>query len=257
MRGSRSFTTSAAFAICAWLAFAPAAHADVQLSLHNGRVTLVAKDATLRQILAEWARVGKTKVVNLEKIPGGPLTLELHDVPEGEALDILLRTLSGYIVAPRAALVADASMFDSISVLPTVAAAPTRTVAPPPIAAPFAPPPQVFTQTEGDQNGGQPGVVRPPTFAPFPGQPSVQPGNTMVRPVLPVVRPGVMPTPVNPTETFQPQPTPTFQAPAPPTIPPAGGQAAPGAIGVAAPGMIAPATSQPGQVPQPQRPPGD
>ncbi len=255
MRDLRSFT-SAAFALCACLAFASSAHADVQLSVRNGRVTLVAKDATLRQILTEWARVGKTKIVNLEKIPGGPLTLELHDVPEGEALDILLRTLSGYIVAPRASasLVADASVYESISVMPTVAAAPTRAAAPPPAPPPFAAPPQVFTQTEVDQGNGQPGVVRPPTFNPFPGQPSPQQGNVSVRPVLPVVRPGAVPPQPNPNDTFQQQPVPTFQPPVPAATP---GAAAP--IGVSAPGMIAPSpgTSQPGQSAQPQRPPGD
>ena len=50
----------------------------------------MAKDATVRQILAEWARVGQTKIVNVERIPGGPLTLELNNVPEAQALDILL-----------------------------------------------------------------------------------------------------------------------------------------------------------------------
>ncbi|PYQ78964.1 MAG: hypothetical protein DMG03_26995 [Acidobacteria bacterium] len=38
-----------------------AAFAEVQLTLQNGRVSIVAKDATVRQILTEWARVG-TKV---------------------------------------------------------------------------------------------------------------------------------------------------------------------------------------------------
>ena len=63
-----------AFALCACLAVAPAARAEVQFSIRNGRVTIVAKDATIRQILAEWARVGKTKIVNAERIPGGPIT---------------------------------------------------------------------------------------------------------------------------------------------------------------------------------------
>ena len=98
-----SLTKCVTFALFASLAIAPAARADVQLTLRNGRVTLVARDATLRQILTEWARVGKTTIVNVEKIPGGPLTLELRDVPESEALDILLRTLSGYLAAPRPA----------------------------------------------------------------------------------------------------------------------------------------------------------
>src|SRR5256885_4954198 len=81
---------------------AAAASADVQLSMQNGRVTIVAKDASVRQILTEWARVGHTKIVNIERIPGGPMTLELRNVPESQALEVLLRTLSGYIAAPRA-----------------------------------------------------------------------------------------------------------------------------------------------------------
>ena len=225
--------------------------------LFRSRVTLVAKDATLRQILSEWARVGKLKVVNLERIPGGPLTLELRDVPEGEALDILLRTLSGYIVAPRTTPIADASVYDSISVMPTIATPATRTaaVAPPP-PAPFTPPGAFLPNGDDDQNAGP--IVRPPVFAP--GQPiTQQPGGppaNVVRPVLPVVRPGIVPAqPNNPNDVQQP-PMP-FQNP-PTAFPPAGGQAAPGAIGVSTPGMIAPApASQPGQVPQPQRPPGD
>ena len=52
-----------------------AAFADVQLTLQNGRVSIVAKDATVRQILTEWARVGKTQILNVDKIPGAPLTL--------------------------------------------------------------------------------------------------------------------------------------------------------------------------------------
>src|SRR5437867_431334 len=67
--------------------------ADVQLTMQNGRVTVVAKDATLRQILSEWARVGQTKIVNGDRIPGGPLTIELRDVPEEQALKTLLRAI--------------------------------------------------------------------------------------------------------------------------------------------------------------------
>src|SRR5712672_1064912 len=108
----RSSLRTVALAISAWLAMAPAARAEVQFSIRNGRVTIVAKDATVRQIMAEWARVGKTKIVNAERIPGGPITLELKDVSEQEALDVLLRALSGYITAPRVQLAADASMYD-------------------------------------------------------------------------------------------------------------------------------------------------
>ena len=65
----------AGFTLLALAAFVPAASADVELSIHDGRVTIVAKDATVRQILTEWARVGRTKIVNVERIPGGPMTL--------------------------------------------------------------------------------------------------------------------------------------------------------------------------------------
>jgi len=110
----RTVLRTVAFAVVASLALAVPARADVQLTLRNGRVTLIAKDATVRQILAEWARVGKTKIVNAERVPGGPMTIELRDV--------LLRSLSGYLAAPRTtATPADASVFDSIAVMPTVA----------------------------------------------------------------------------------------------------------------------------------------
>src|SRR5436190_18429011 len=139
----RSALRTAALAHSASLAHALPATAEIQLTLHNGRVTLIARDATVRQILAEWARVGTTRILNAERIPGGPLTLELKDVPEAEALDVLLRTLSGYIAAPRVALgPADASLYDSIAVMPTVASAAVRPAAGPSNApAQFSPPP--------------------------------------------------------------------------------------------------------------------
>src|SRR5438445_9814327 len=98
------------------------AFADVHLTMQNGRVSIVARDATVRQILTEWARVGQTKIVNVERIPGGSMTLELADVPEGQALDVLLRGVSGYMAAPRATAIASLSIFDRVIVMPTSAA---------------------------------------------------------------------------------------------------------------------------------------
>src|SRR5262245_1436035 len=91
------------FGVAALLVASSAAFAEVHVTMQNGRVSVVAKDATVRQILTEWARVGQTKIVNVERIPGGPITLELTNVPEAQALEVLLRSLSGYITAPRAA----------------------------------------------------------------------------------------------------------------------------------------------------------
>src|SRR5262247_2461091 len=113
----------AGFTLLVVMAMAPAASADVQLSIRDGRVTIVAKDATVRQILIEWARVGRTKIVNVERIPGGPVTLELTNVPEEQALEVLLRSLSGYIAAPRPIAVENLSQFDRIVIMPTLASA--------------------------------------------------------------------------------------------------------------------------------------
>ena len=75
---------------------------ELVLSFKDGRVTLKATDVSLRQILNEWARLGQTRMVGLEKLTGSSLTLELTDVPEKQALEILLRSVAGYIAAPRA-----------------------------------------------------------------------------------------------------------------------------------------------------------
>src|SRR5712664_1693320 len=102
---------------------ASTAFAEVKVSMQDGRVFIVAKDATVRQILTEWARVGQTKIVNVERIPGSPVTLELDNVTEAQALDVLLRSLSGYITAPRAVGAANLSYYDRIIIMPTLASA--------------------------------------------------------------------------------------------------------------------------------------
>ncbi len=254
-----------ALASSVWLALAPVARAEVQVSIRNGRVSIVAKDATVRQILVEWARVGKTRVVNVERIPGGPMTIELKNVSEAEALDVLLRSLSGYMAAPRlVAASADVSTYDSIVVMPTTAAAAPRTAAAPSNApAAFAP---VADVSLDDQPDAQPQPVRPggatpvrgPIFANFP-QPQAGngnangSGNNNPRPMLPIVRPGAQAGVQNNNgDAGQAQPPIGLQPPAAPSAAP---RSAPGLGAVSAPGMIAPApaSSQPGQVAQPQQ----
>src|SRR6478672_2787599 len=137
------------FAAAACLIGTSTASADVRLTMHDGRVSIVAKDATVRQILTEWARVGQTRIVNVERIPGGPVTLELDNVTEMRALEILLRPLSGFIAAPRAVAAANLSDYDRIIIMPTLADA--RPALPAPAAAPaaasaaatFTPPPVI------------------------------------------------------------------------------------------------------------------
>jgi hypothetical protein len=218
-------------------AVASAASAEVRVTVANGRVTIVAKDATLRQILAEWARVGQVKIVNLERIPGGPVTLELPDMPEAQALDVLLRSISGYIAAPREVAVANASQFDRIVVVPTLAAPrpaasamaqPTFAPQQPPMAGP--PDDDVDDERPAPPVGG-PGAMpqRGPVFNPFPQPQVVNPQQPNAYPQMPAGEPSAAPSPTN--------------------VPTGGG--------VAVPGMIVAPPPQPGQiVPPPTKRPG-
>ena len=169
------------------LGAASTASADVQLTMQNGRVSVVAKDATVRQILTEWARVGHTKIVNVERLPGGPMTIELHNVTESQALEILLRAMSGYIAAPRPVETTNAanlSRFDRIIVMPTLASArPAVASTPPPVYQQQAP--QQFMQQpqpaddDADDEQPAPNVMVPqrgPVFNTFPAQQPQFPG---------------------------------------------------------------------------------
>ncbi len=137
---SRTLSSAAALFV---FALAPASAQTVSLEFDHGQVSLRAQNAPIRMILAEWARLGGTQIVNGEGITGAPVTLELTGVPERQALDVLLRQVSGYIVGPRHASSEHASEFDRIVILPTSSAprnlpAPAATFAAP--AAPAMPP---------------------------------------------------------------------------------------------------------------------
>lgn len=237
---------TALLGVAALLVAVSSASADVHLTMANGRVSLVAKDATVRQILAEWARVGQTRIVNMERVPGGPVTLELTNVPESQALEVLLRSLSGYITAPRPVDAANLSRFDRIIIMPTLASARPATSSPPPPVFqqnPQFPPPQQAADDDTDDEKPAPNVPVPnqpprgPVFNSFP-QPQVVNPQT-----APMTQPG-----------NQPQQAPAGQqtpagAPSPKPVAPYGG--------VAVPGMVAPPPpQQPGQPGQPVRRPG-
>jgi len=200
---------------------APAFAGDLKLSMQGGRVTILANDVSLRQILQEWARVGQTTIVNIEKVSSPNLTIQLVNIPERDALDILLRSASGYIAAPRPVVNANAAVFDRITIMatsrpPSVAAGavPPPTFQRPPtpidddepinVAMPQAPPQSPATmQYPGIGPNGLPvnpnqpmGPVTSPTpgplTAPRPGalpQPNLPPG--VPNPYqTPIVRPG-------------------------------------------------------------------
>ncbi len=172
-------------AAAALVALLPAsASADVSLQLRDGRVTLVARRASLQQVLGEWARQGHTRIVNLERLGGPALTLQLTDVPEQKALAILLRSAAGYIAAPRPVAMAGASMYDRILILPTSTAAMAAPPAARPriaVAPPIMPDPTELANGEGeDPNAAEespqpdPQQHQPPVFTPPNAQPPAQ-----------------------------------------------------------------------------------
>jgi hypothetical protein len=191
----------------------PASAQVLSIEFQNGRVRLVAENVTVGRILGEWGRLGGTTIVNGDRIPGGPVSLLLTDVPERQALDVVLRGAAGYMVAARDATIPGRSVFDRILVLPTTARAPSAASspapqAPPPLEedSPFAedpnqPPPGFPAALRGRGQPAGPGAPpnqrpvqpedddapEPPPQAPTRGNPfGVRPGTT---------RPGIIATP--------------------------------------------------------------
>jgi hypothetical protein len=111
----RALSVVTLLALLATPAFAQA----VKIEFRDGRVNLSAQNAPIRTILAEWARLGGTKIINGERVTGAPVTLELTGVPERQAIDVLLRGTAGYIVGARTAAGTGASAFDRILIVAT------------------------------------------------------------------------------------------------------------------------------------------
>lgn len=188
------------FLIPALLALPAAASAgELRLTIQNGLVTLIADDVPLSAILAEWARVGKTQIVNGDKITT-PVSLRIVDTPERRALDIVLRAASGYMVAERPTPVADASAFARIMILPT--SRPPANSGPMTAPPAFVPRPQAppLTPDMDDEEPMPPGVMPHPQPAPGeeqPAPPQTTPGmpNSPNSPATTAPRPGQLPPP--------------------------------------------------------------
>jgi hypothetical protein len=136
------------------LCCAGSAGAQVTLEFHDGLVNLNAQNAPLRTILNEWARLGGTQVVNADRLTGSPVTLQLTDVPETQALDIILRGTAGYIAGQRtSASATNQSLLDRIMVVPTAGTANVVAARPAtPQAPPFQQIAQPFVQPDPDDN---------------------------------------------------------------------------------------------------------
>ncbi len=192
------------------------ASAEVKVTMKEGLVSISAKNATVTQILSEWARVGQTRIINAERVTGGPLTLELTDVSELQALDVLLRGAGGYVIAGRAVPSANTSQFDRILIVP-----PSANVARPPAAAAAA-----------AQPAFQPPRMIAPQLPADPDEPGPPP-NAMSEPVrFPQVRPAGLAPPAMAPTTPPPDATPAWRTPSSP-------------FGTARPGMVVPAPAPP------------
>lgn len=114
----------AAWAIAVAMVLSAGASADAQhvsLDLRDGKVTLDARDVSLDEVLTEWTRTGGTRIVRVRDgaIVAPRLTLLLRDITEREALDIVLRSVSGYLLVGRRDGFAGLSAFEQILLLPT------------------------------------------------------------------------------------------------------------------------------------------
>ena len=186
----------------------------VSLQFNNGTVTVNAQNASLRTILTEWARLGGTRIVNHERLGGAPVTVELTNVTEQYALDVLLRTAAGYVVTARTGSGGGASMVGGLVILPTTSAPRTpaaitfgaATASPvatfddqrdeqpqTPASAP-RPNASTFSVNLGSANGG-PQVVRvgPGATAQFGTATDTVPPTTPQAPAMPSQRPSSMP----------------------------------------------------------------
>jgi hypothetical protein len=109
-----------------------AAQSSLFLQFTNGRVTLHAENVSLRQILARWAELGQTAILNGDKVSDVQLTLQLDDVPERDAIATLLRNAGGYILVRREEPLSGAALIDRILIYPVSSSVfPSAVLAPP------------------------------------------------------------------------------------------------------------------------------
>ena len=158
---SRACATAGAAALAVLTGTAPAplhANGEITISMERGRVTLIATDARLGDVLAEWSRVGDTRFVGAERIGSEPITLHLIDAAEAEAIGLLLRTAAGYVAAPRRGGASGASRYDRVTILAT------RDT-----------PPPARTGAAGTLGGGSPGAASLPAGNAQPRTPTEQP----------------------------------------------------------------------------------
>lgn len=95
----------------------------LSLRLDDGAVTLHAANVTVDEILARWSKTtGLTVISQNGHGSDVPVTLDLSGVTEREALRLVLRDLSGYIMGERRDPQTGAVRIDRLVILPDSAA---------------------------------------------------------------------------------------------------------------------------------------
>ncbi|MDQ3070281.1 MAG: hypothetical protein M3R55_11210 [Acidobacteriota bacterium] len=161
-------------AACCVASASPAlAQTGPRVTFADGRVSIVADNATINEILAEWTRVGGSAFVNADKMGSTErFTLRLENAFETRAIEILLRSASGYMVAPRVEGSASASSIARVFIMSPSRGATLAAATPSAPMGDDAPEPRPqFTPSTRPDDDGPVGVQVPPPIAmpPAPG----------------------------------------------------------------------------------------
>jgi hypothetical protein len=75
--------------------------ASVQIGFSGGRVSVLAVNAPVSEVLTAWAREGRTQVFGAEYVTARRITINLNNVAEGDALAAIVGSPSWYTTVAR------------------------------------------------------------------------------------------------------------------------------------------------------------
>lgn len=106
----------------------------------DGRVNLTARNVSVSDILAEWARQCGCYIVNADRMTATlPTPVQFEHAAQSDVLESLLRQAAGYVLTPKRAGVQAISNYETIFILAT--SNPVAGAYVPPPAVPTGPPP--------------------------------------------------------------------------------------------------------------------
>ena len=172
----------------------------------QGNVSLLASNVTVREILAEWTRIGGSRFLNVERLTGAPLQIpvQFDRQPEGDVLASLLAGMSGYILGPKMVGMAGTSRFGTVVIQATSTATTSTSyspgnnfnnaTAPPPVTR-SNPDDEIPPVTPPNSPAGAPAATNP-NQGPRSNAPSVGvPANPVIVPIGPAPAPTTPTTP--------------------------------------------------------------